>query len=75
MSYTWGRWELKDHNERPEINALLVKGVDWLIPRIHPERFTDEEFQAMVDDTIVPHTSAPNREEVEFLWLDIACIH
>jgi hypothetical protein len=29
----------------------------------------------MVDETIVPHPSAPDREEVEFLWLDIAWIH
>jgi len=75
VSYTWGRWELKDRDERPEIKALPVKGVEWFIPRIHPERFTDKEFQAMVDDTVVPHPSRPDRQEIEFLWLDIACIH
>jgi hypothetical protein len=75
VSYTWGRWELKDRNERPEIKALPVKGAEWFIPRIHPERFTVKEFQAMVNDTVIPHPSRPDHQEIEFLWLDIACIH
>lgn len=75
VSYTWGRWRIKDPHERPDIGALPIKQVDWPIPRIAKERFTVTEFQAMVDDTMTSHPSASDCQKVEFLWLDIACIH
>lgn len=70
-SYTWGRWALRDH-EMPEVKAIEISGVSWEIPRIHPARFTRDQFLDFIRNATDPR---PHEEsQVEFLWLDVACI-
>ena len=74
LSYTWGRWEISEADELPEVKAIPIKGVSWQIPRVDPVHFTVEAFEAAISDTADPHPSQPDRSRVEFLWLDVACI-
>ncbi|KAI3392269.1 hypothetical protein diail_5933 [Diaporthe ilicicola] len=73
ISYTWGRFQLKQ-NERPEVQAVDIGCVNWAIPRIDPDKhFSVAEFLS----TIIAACSAPDfndRGNVEFIWLDVACI-
>lgn len=87
ITYTWGRWMLRDPEDHPDVHAVDIKGVDWDIPRIHPEHFTRDEFMAVILRSTEPLKEEVwrrrgNRESrrnysstsVEFLWLDVACI-
>ncbi|KAG8527272.1 uncharacterized protein KY384_008016 [Bacidia gigantensis] len=74
LSYTWGRWALKNH-EMHEVTAIPVKGTTWPIPRINPAHFTSEDFHNVIADTVDPHPSDVEAPRVDFLWLDVACIH
>src|SRR5450432_2251321 len=73
LSYTWGRWKLSD-GVQPDVRAIPVKGVAWDIPRIDPIHFTAEQFHDAIRDTAIPHPSESVRDDVDFLWLDVACI-
>lgn len=82
ITYTWGRWRLRDEPlESPEVTALPIRGVDWALPRIDPQHFSLEQFEHVVRSTVIIQPSslvlrlkleAPS--QIEFLWLDIACI-
>lgn len=85
LSYTWGRWHLKNDRDLPTAHALKVRDVLWPIPRIHPDHFTAAEFEVVVSRAVkAPPAYSEEREEygtvlpaedaVEFLWLDVACI-
>lgn len=70
-SYTWGRWGLRD-DEMPEVKAIEIAGVPWKIPRIHPARFTREQFEDFIRNATDLRPQAES--QVDFLWLDVACI-
>lgn len=44
ISYTWGRWELKDRLTRPDVTSLKILGVSWSVPRICASHFTVAEL-------------------------------
>ncbi|KAI1748911.1 heterokaryon incompatibility protein-domain-containing protein [Xylaria castorea] len=81
VSYTWGRWQLKD-NEQPEVTALEVHGTPWAIPRVDPQHFSADNFRhvlniaAGIPDVAIDknRTTAMNIVPVDFIWLDVACI-
>lgn len=60
LSYTWGRWEIKDR--KPD-QRLIIHGVSWQIPAV--DCFTPEQFQRAIDKM---------GESSPFAWIDIACI-
>lgn len=77
ISYTWGRFELQQDSD-PSVTGLEVGGVDWNIPRIDPSHFTKEQFHRVVQAAtyVSPgyYEDTKVREDVEFVWLDVACI-
>lgn len=76
LSYTWGRWELQDH-ERTEVLALPVKNIPWAVPRIDPDRFTATQFEQVlrnITTNIVRNHGCTSWTTPEFVWLDVACI-
>jgi len=72
LSYTWGRWELKD-GENPDVNALHIKDIPWKVPRIDPAHFTADKLLSTIRVATIQNTSS-NVTPVNFVWLDIACI-
>lgn len=80
ITYTWGRWMLPTPDLLPHVRPLDIKGVNWSIPRVDPEHFSQDEFMAVIKKIMEPisSTEASSRDAkpslVEFLWLDIACI-
>lgn len=72
ISYTWGRWKLRD-GDHPSVEALHVAGVRWPIPRINPDHFTVDEFISTIRIATVGN-AAGDDSPVDFIWLDIACI-
>lgn len=81
ITYTWGRWRLKD-TQLPNVTAISVRGTPWPIPRIDRVHFTAAEFEHFIKRTSVlrpMHISqsrkrAKKESDVEFVWLDVACI-
>lgn len=77
ISYTWGRFELQQNSD-PSVSGLEVGGVEWRIPRIDPSHSTKEQFRTVVQAAthISPgyYEDTKDREDVEFVWLDVACI-
>lgn len=77
ISYTWGRWRLKD-SESPDVRAIPIKGVTWPLPRIDPAHFLAEGFEKVLRSAVslnpLPHNETIKTEPVEFVWLDVACI-
>ncbi|KAL2836447.1 hypothetical protein BJY01DRAFT_251947 [Aspergillus pseudoustus] len=89
FSYTWGRWRLNDDIlEKPNVDALPIKGVPWNVPRIDPAHFTVEQFDAAIrrateqfpTERLSADTERSRRllkifpNPPHFLWLDVACI-
>lgn len=75
ITYTWGRWRLAEFS-RPDVESLDISiegdGDSWPIPRVAPEHFSVDQFEdAIVSATFCPGTGG---EDVDFIWLDIACI-
>lgn len=75
LSYTWGRFRLdKEGRQRPEdsgyVRGLRIDGVEWTVPPIQPEHFTDIEFRNVLDRV----SQSVQCDPVEFVWVDIACI-
>lgn len=53
VSYTWGRWRLKDEpRQKPDVEALFIKGVPWPIPRVDPDHFTVVEFESVIRQAV-----------------------
>ncbi|KAF2727372.1 hypothetical protein EJ04DRAFT_595238 [Polyplosphaeria fusca] len=75
LSYTWGRWEIRDPSTLQHVRPIQIHGIAWEVPRVDPEAFTDDEFLAVIRDTASPHPEVVDSEHVDFLWLDVACIH
>jgi hypothetical protein len=78
ISYTWGRYNI-DHSSATvdkrtfrQTNAIEINGIPWIasLPRIHPAHFTVSEFRHLIQQTCRLGAA----EDVEFLWLDLACI-
>ncbi|KAF2122740.1 hypothetical protein BDV96DRAFT_561298 [Lophiotrema nucula] len=59
LTYTWGRWQRKDG---PRLGIL---GTSWTIPAVDEEHFTTQSFERIIKRM---------GEDVEFAWLDVACI-
>jgi hypothetical protein len=53
VSYTWGRWRLKEEErQKPDEGALCVKGVPWPIPRVDPDHFSVTEFERVIRQAV-----------------------
>lgn len=76
ITYTWGRWRL-EKGERPKVRPIKFGNVPWQVPRVKPERFTADELEKIIKlatgtGYVAPHEGPlPN---VQFVWIDIACI-
>lgn len=75
ISYTWGRYRLDNPSDPPlkypqGVKGLTIKGVEWDIPPIHPDHFTEEEFKTVISSV----ANGLEGERVDFIWLDVACI-
>jgi len=70
ISYTWGRWMIRQPDEDLNVGSLDIKGVSWPIPRVQPILFTVAQFEAAISSC----TKRRGQSDLEFLWLDIACI-
>lgn len=80
VSYTWGRFMLGDL-VRPDVQSIEVKGIDWKIPRIAPEHFSQEEFRSVIARAArIPEDDPPKdcnddgMPSHSFIWVDVACI-
>ena len=60
LSYTWGRFT------NPASESINIKGTEWSIPAIDERHFSVEEFEAVIRQV---------GRDVEFIWVDVACIH
>ncbi|KUI70491.1 hypothetical protein VM1G_06398 [Cytospora mali] len=70
LSYTWGRWEVRQVPGRGPVSMpapLRVEGVPWRIPSIAETHFTAERFQSVINRLGVLGGT-------EWAWVDIACI-
>ncbi|KAI0460578.1 heterokaryon incompatibility protein-domain-containing protein [Xylaria acuta] len=63
LSYTWGRFQVKDPGAG---KSLPVKGVSWGIPTIQESHFTVDQFHKVLN--LMRFT------DIEWAWVDIACI-
>ena len=77
VSYTWGRFDLdipgrKKVKAFKRVKAIRIDGIDWPVPRISPEHFSEHNFRHLIRRTCEPVSEAEGR--IEFLWLDVACI-
>lgn len=75
ISYTWGRYRLDNPRNPPpkalkRINGVAIKGIKWDIPPINPDHFTEEEFKTCISRV----ANGVEGEQVDFIWLDVACI-
>ncbi|KAK8074099.1 hypothetical protein PG994_004998 [Apiospora phragmitis] len=72
ISYTWGNFRLAS-GERPDVKAMPFEGIDWQssLPRMKPECFTTEDLHRAIKVAAKTYLEYP---EVNFVWLDIACI-
>lgn len=75
ISYTWGRWELPTSDV--STTALPVCNVPWAIPKVKPTCFSVGDFENALKAASAPQkdpTGLLIYEQVEFVWLDVACI-
>lgn len=81
ISYTWGRWRIRDSHSLPTVKALQIKGVPWDVPRVDPAHFSAEMFGHILKlvckmppgeaaDVAGDEPSSPSR----FVWVDVGCI-
>lgn len=73
VSYTWGRWRIRDVHS--QVEALNVKGVPWQVPKVNPNHFTAEQFERILH--VIVGQSAKNYtggKATPFVWVDVACI-
>lgn len=52
ITYTWGRYMLRNAADNPDVEALDIHGVPWDIPRIAPAYFTRAQFLAAVQSAV-----------------------
>ncbi|CAI6332888.1 unnamed protein product [Periconia digitata] len=62
ISYTWGRFEV------PQEETLKIAGITWKIPSVDREHFTVGHFARTI-------RAIGTISNVEFLWLDVACVN
>lgn len=68
LSYTWGRWEVRQVDGRePKPASLGVKGTTWKVPSVDEAHFTVQTFQKVVNEM-------GRHGRTEWAWIDIACI-
>ncbi|KAF2122739.1 heterokaryon incompatibility protein-domain-containing protein, partial [Lophiotrema nucula] len=70
LSYTWGRW-MHISDEKPEIEGLPIQGITWAVPKVLPTLFTVDQFRCAIESC----TKRRRQPDLEFIWLDIACIN
>ena len=78
ISYTWGRFDLLyapdgcNKTVLRRTTSIKIEGTTWAanIPRIDPQHFRVVDFQNVIARSL--DLCEPN--DVEFVWLDIACI-
>ena len=63
LTYTWGRWKIRNVKASP---ALPVLNVPWDVPAIEEEHFTVQEFQKVVN--------VLGKDGIDWAWIDVACI-
>ena len=76
ISYTWGRWRLSE-SEKCDVQAMLIDGVSWPIPRVDLSKFTPEQLRNLLErarSSIPRYMTKRNYRAVDFVWLDIAGI-
>lgn len=75
LTYTWGRWELRE-NQKPEVLPLDIKNISWECPRTDPDHFHPSQLQKVLQRMTANVDTGSSRPEpnIEFVWLDIACI-
>lgn len=64
LSYTWGRWRVRDKPETPPV--LPIKNTPWEIPTVEETHFTTENFQKVVQSI--------HETGVDWVWIDVGCI-
>ncbi|KAF2252741.1 hypothetical protein BU26DRAFT_208558 [Trematosphaeria pertusa] len=76
ITYTWGRWRLSGE-QLPHVRPvpISIDGDEWPIPRVDPKHFTAEEFKNLIRAAAKLPANFRDPDPVEFIWLDIACIH
>ena len=81
ISYTWGRWELKDRLTQPDVTSLKILGVPWSVPRICASHFTVAELTQAIRRAAEPpehdwddYDERLTSNDFGFLWIDIGCI-
>jgi hypothetical protein len=62
LTYTWGRFELRNGGR-----SIDVAGIDWDVPAVRPSHFSVEQFKQTI-------TRIAQQQEVNWIWLDVACI-
>ena len=67
ISYTWGRWVLRP-GEKPGVESIRIKGVDWEIPRIDPDRFTAADLEIVLRNITEPNRDAENAYKRTHQW-------
>lgn len=67
LSYTWGRFKVRDPQLEAGSERLGIAGVSWEIPAIDPNRFTVASFQHTLNQIYI-------MTGTRFIWLDVACI-
>ena len=78
ISYTWGRFDLDyapdgcNKTILRRTTSIKIEGTAWAanIPRIDPRHFRVHDFQNVIARTL----DLCEYKDVEFVWLDIACI-
>lgn len=75
ISYTWGRWRLRE-GQKVDAQALKIRGISWPVPRIDPSHFTARQLHRAIKQATSGTTKSNQNlhENIEFLWIDIACI-
>ncbi|KAI1735502.1 hypothetical protein F4680DRAFT_435469 [Xylaria scruposa] len=74
VSYTWGRWQISD-DINPGLQAIPIHGVDWKVPRVRSDHFSPLELEHVIKTIPTLVMKYTMCAEVEYLWLDIACIN
>lgn len=74
ISYTWGRYRNDGRYTRDgAVNntytpTLPVRGIDWNVPSIDPEKgFSSEDFEHVLEEIA-------DLAGVRYVWVDVACI-
>lgn len=78
ISYTWGRWRIRDPLSLPAVTALQINDVPWAVPRVDPDHFSAETFghvlKLVCGMSMGEEGDVPGDEASPFVWVDVGCI-